>query len=77
MYKIDYVRIITKHFVLSRKVKKENDGDSGIGSTKEKLRGKVGKGRIIGAVNEEDPYEKGMTKEQKMAYRAGKRNEGG
>ena len=41
-----------------------------------KVRGKVGKGHIVGAAIEEDPAEAKMTKEEKAAYRAGKRRDG-
>ena len=40
-----------------------------------KVRGKVGKGRIMGEVGA-DPNEKGMSKEEIDAYRAGKRRDG-
>ena len=40
-----------------------------------KIRGKVGKGRIVGDVSG-DPNEKGMSKEEVEAYRAGKRRDG-
>ena len=42
----------------------------------QKLKGKVGKGKIIGAVHD-DPNEKGMSKEQIEAYRTGQRRDGG
>ena len=38
-------------------------------------KGKIGKGFIPGA-DHEDPNERGMTKEQKLAYRTGARREG-
>ena len=39
-------------------------------------RGKVGRGRIMGENDHKDPHEKGMTREQVAAYRAGKRRDG-
>ena len=38
-------------------------------------KGKIGKGFIPGAAHD-DPNERGMTKEQKLAYRAGARRTG-
>ena len=41
-----------------------------------KVRGKVGRGRIMGESDHRDPNEKGMTKDQVAAYRAGRRRDG-
>ena len=43
--------------------------------SKNKIHGKVGKGKIVGDVSG-DPNEKGMTKAEVEAYRAGKRRDG-
>ena len=52
---------------LNRKIVKKGDPSL--------QKGKIKKGFIPGA-DMDDPNEKGMTKEQKEAYRAGKRREG-
>ena len=50
----------------------ESDVDSGIGSMPRKT---MAKGLLGTGIDEEDPTEANMTKEEKMAYRQGKRRE--
>ena len=60
-----------------RRICKESDADSGFASMKNRVKNGVASkaGKLGIGVNEEDPTEAGMTKEQKVAYRAGKRRE--